>query len=143
MGEFLPKKAIRKRTADCTEQSDEIHTIAVADQGIERSGTSARKRPSNPEEQSANDGSFVHLLLLYNDEIAAHRLHFEFLKDLHSDSSDRNRGADDAVHVKGIEAKHLLNPKPGNNFPVGEDYSEENSRQEHKERNHTVTTFHG
>ena len=122
MGQFVPQKTVHVRTQYGTDKNNGKRPVTVAQIHRNRSGASTGNGPAHAKDGTAhNTFDPTRFFVCVVDDISVDVLHLETLDQGYSDSAQYHGSANDAVHVKRLETKHFLDPKPRHGFRFSHD----------------------
>src|SRR4026209_2245990 len=107
---------------------------AGSDQRVEGTGTGSGQGLAQAEQRPADDVAPAERLGLDADRLAGEGADLEALDQLNRDHPDQHGAQHEPVHVKGLEAEHLLDAKPRDGFGFGEHEAEPGSGQKIAQR---------
>lgn len=121
MRQFAPYGAVYPGAENSTQQGDAYNQEAAADFGVERTRASARYTPTEAEDEPADDIAPTELFFGDDNLLACNGFDFEAFDEQYRYHTNSYGAADNAVHVKTLQAEHLLDAEPRDNLRLYQD----------------------
>ena len=124
--------AVGEGAKDGAGDGGEHYGEAVADEGEERAGAGAGDGPADAEERPAGGvaDAAVHAFGRDDDGLAVDGFDLPALDDFDRQHGHGEGAGDDEVHARGVEAEHLLDTEPGEDFGLREGDAEGDAQEE-------------
>ena len=132
MGEFGPENPVQECTEQCTDNGDGHRPITSPQRDEERSRTGTCHSPPHAEDSSAEEVGFPTAGAVAIDverQTSLGKPSPPFGQEV-EDGAQHDCTADDAVHVEGLEPKHLVDAEPADHLPHGEGDAKESAEEE-------------
>lgn len=121
MRQFAPRGSVHPGAEDSAEEGDTNDQEAAADLGVQRTRTGAGDTPAKAEDESADDVAPAELFFGDGNLLAANGFYFETFDEYYRYHAYRYSAAYDTIHVKALQAEHLLYAEPRYNLGFYQD----------------------